>query len=168
MQLVSFGLADATVPSNVKNAANYYVHDAIASWTKKHIKVKDPAATHFCGNIPVTGFDHVSITRAPQIADLVVSTVHSLLAASATPAVSPRESRSALIFAGLPEPERFALALLYARGFHRLFYAPAKVCRRTNCPAPGRPTNLPPSTITRPRESTVLGTPLMRMPSNIE
>lgn len=89
VQLVSFGLADATVPSNVKNAANFFVRDAIAMWTKKHVKVKDPAATHFYGNILVTGFDHVSLTRAPQISDLVVSTVHSLLAVNATPTVSP-------------------------------------------------------------------------------
>ncbi len=89
VQLASFGLADATVPSNVKNAANFYVHDAIGRLTKKHVKVKDPAATHFYGNILVTGFDHVSVTRAPQISDLVVSTVRSLLAANAPPAVSP-------------------------------------------------------------------------------
>jgi hypothetical protein len=88
VQLVGFGLADNTVPSNVRNAANYYIHDAISFWTKKHVKVKDPSATHFYGNILVTGFDHVSVTRAPQVVDLVVSTVRTLLAANSAPAAA--------------------------------------------------------------------------------
>lgn len=92
VQLVSFGLADNTVPSNVRNAANFYVHDAIGFWTKKHVRVKDPNATHFYGNILVTGFDHVSVTRAPQVSDLVISTVHSLLAANPAPAPAPASS----------------------------------------------------------------------------
>jgi hypothetical protein len=92
VQMASFGLADKTVPSNVRNAANFYVHDAIGFWTKKHVKVKDPKATHFYGNIALSGFDHVSITRAPQVSDLIVSTVHSLLAAGPAPAPTPAGS----------------------------------------------------------------------------
>ena len=89
VQLVSFGLADATVPSNVRNAANFYVKDALAMWTKRHVKVKNPSATHFYGNILIPGYDHVSVTLAPQVSDLVVSTVRSVLAANSAPAPPP-------------------------------------------------------------------------------
>ena len=40
--------------------------------------------------------------------------------------------------------------------------------RFRNCPAPARPTNLPLSMITFPRDRTVLVTPFTRVPSNIE
>ncbi len=89
VQLASFGLADSTVPSNVKNAANFYVRDALSFWTKKSVKVKDPAATHFIGNILVTDYDHASITRSPQVTNLVISTVRSLLAGDSAPRHPP-------------------------------------------------------------------------------
>lgn len=92
VQMASFGLADNTVPPNVRNAANFYVQDAIGFFTKKHVRVKDPNATHFYGNIVLSAFDHASITRAPQVSDLILSTVHSLLAANPAPALAPAGS----------------------------------------------------------------------------
>ncbi len=91
IQIVSLGLADNTVPSNVKNAANFYVHGPIGFWTKKNVKVKDPTATHFIGNIPVTGYDHLSITRSPQVANLVIDTARSLLTANPAPRPLPAD-----------------------------------------------------------------------------
>ncbi|GEM_PF-2148359 len=93
VQVASFGFADNTVPSNVKNAANFYVHGALSLLTKKHVRVKDPSATHFYGNTLVRGFGHVSAPRAPQVSDLVIQTVGSMIAAQnpPTPGLQPAD-----------------------------------------------------------------------------
>lgn len=89
VQLASFGLADVTVPANVKTAANFYDRGAFAFLTKKHVKAKNPNQTNFLGNVPLPGYGHTSITRAPQVSSLVISTVRALLAANPSAAPVP-------------------------------------------------------------------------------
>jgi hypothetical protein len=78
LQVASVGITDRTVPKNVKTAANFYTNDIVGVIGTKHVHARDQGATNFLGNRNVQHTNHLSITRNPQIVELVIGTVRSL------------------------------------------------------------------------------------------
>ena len=82
VQVDSVGLTDATVPSNVKEAANYYRQAVLPPYGRHKISAKDSSATEILGNYYVAHANHLSVTQAQAISDLVVSTAVRLSSAA--------------------------------------------------------------------------------------
>ena len=75
VQVDSVGLTDASVPPNVKRAANFYRRAILPPYGRHKIRAQDPNATEVVGNFRVAHANHLSIPEAPQISNLIVSTV---------------------------------------------------------------------------------------------
>jgi pimeloyl-ACP methyl ester carboxylesterase len=84
VQVDSVGLTDHTVPRNVREAAIFHARDILIFLTTKTIKAEDPSRTKLVENIRVTGVGHESITRDVRIRELVLRTVNSLRADTAS------------------------------------------------------------------------------------
>ena len=82
IQIDSVGLADFTVPRNVKSGAIFHASDVLMFMTTKSLRAEDPAHTKIVANVSVKGANHLSITRDPRIRMLVLNTVESLRASS--------------------------------------------------------------------------------------
>ena len=82
VQVDSVGLTDATVPSNVKEAVNYYRRAVLPPYGRHKIAAKDPAATEILGNYYIAHANHLSVTQAQAISDLIVSTATRLSSAA--------------------------------------------------------------------------------------
>jgi hypothetical protein len=82
VQVDSVGLTDGIVPSNVKEAANYYRQAVLPPYGRHKISAKDSGATEILGNFYVAHANHLSVTQTPAISDLVVSTAVRLSAAA--------------------------------------------------------------------------------------
>jgi pimeloyl-ACP methyl ester carboxylesterase len=82
VQIDSVGLTDGTVPSNVKEAANYYRQAVLPPYGRHEISAKDSGATEILGNFYVAHANHLSVTQVAAISDLVVSTAVRLSAAA--------------------------------------------------------------------------------------
>jgi pimeloyl-ACP methyl ester carboxylesterase len=80
VQVDSVGLVDGIVPSNVKEAANYYRQAVLPPYGRHKISAKDSGATELLGNFHVAHANHLSVTQAPAISDLIVSTAVRLSA----------------------------------------------------------------------------------------
>lgn len=78
VQVDSVGIADYTVPRNVKSAAIFHTNDVLVFMTTKHLRAEDPAHTKIIANVKVAGVGHESITRDPRIRDLVLNTIETL------------------------------------------------------------------------------------------
>lgn len=99
VQVDSVGLADYTIPRNVKSAAIFHANDVLMFMTTKHVRLEDPAHTKIVADVKVAGANHQSITRDPRIREMVMNMVASLrtaaLAAKSTPEMLlPAEHRS--------------------------------------------------------------------------
>jgi len=81
----SVGITDHTVPRNVKVAAIFHARDILILLTTKSLRLEDPSRTKIIANVLVRGAGHESVTRAPRIRELVMSTVESLRAAPESP-----------------------------------------------------------------------------------
>jgi hypothetical protein len=73
VQVDSVGLTDASVPPNVKQAVNYYRRAILPPYGRRKIRAQDSDATEILGNFRVAHTNHLSVTKAPQISDLIVS-----------------------------------------------------------------------------------------------
>jgi hypothetical protein len=82
IQIDSVGLTDHTVPGNVRSAAIFHARDVLWPVVTKSIKLQNSRFTKAVGNVAIKGAGHESVTRDPQIRDLVIRTVESLGAAS--------------------------------------------------------------------------------------
>jgi hypothetical protein len=74
VQVDSVGLTDATVPTNVKEAANYYRQAVLPPYGRHKITAKDSGATEILGNYYVAHANHLSVSQAAAISDLIVAT----------------------------------------------------------------------------------------------
>jgi hypothetical protein len=90
----SVGITDRTVPKNVKAAAIFHARDVFMLLTRKRLRLEDPSQTKMVATVLVKGAGHESVTRDPRIRDLVMSTVESLRAASASPGGRQAQSQS--------------------------------------------------------------------------
>lgn len=77
--LDSVAITDPTVPSNVKAIAVFHARGVLMFLTSKNIRIENPQNTTVIANLVVKGASHLSITRDPQVRDVVLSTVHALL-----------------------------------------------------------------------------------------
>lgn len=82
VQIDSVGFTDATVPANVKEAANYYRRAVLPPYGRHKIGAKDSGATEILGNYYVAHANHLSVTQARAISDLIVSTAARLSSAA--------------------------------------------------------------------------------------
>lgn len=80
IQVDSVGIADVTIPSNVKEGAIFHAHDALMLMTTKRLKLEDAAKTKIVADVLVKGANHLSITRDPRIRELIVKTIERLRA----------------------------------------------------------------------------------------
>jgi hypothetical protein len=80
VQMDSVGFTDKTVPSNVKEAANYFEKDTFLLRGRDTIRVDDDAKTKLIGNFQVLGVVHYNISRAPAISDLIFDKVQAIYA----------------------------------------------------------------------------------------
>jgi hypothetical protein len=87
VQVDSVGITDHTVPKNVKSAAIFHANDVLMFMTTKSIRREDPGHTKLVANVTVAGVGHESITRDPRIRALVMDTVETLRAVSASKSV---------------------------------------------------------------------------------
>ncbi len=85
LQVDSVGITDRTVPRNVKAAAIFHARDILMFLTTKRLRLEDPSQTKMVANVLVKDAGHDSVTRDPRVRDLVMSTVESVRAASASP-----------------------------------------------------------------------------------
>ena len=77
--LDSVAITDPTVPSNVKAIAVFHARGVLMFLTSKNIRIENPQNTTVIANLVVKGASHLSITRDPQVRDVVLSTVDALL-----------------------------------------------------------------------------------------
>jgi pimeloyl-ACP methyl ester carboxylesterase len=77
--LDSVGITDPTVPRNVKAIAVFHARGILMFLTSKNIRIENPQNTTVIANLVVKGASHLSITRDPQVRDVVLSTVDALL-----------------------------------------------------------------------------------------
>jgi len=77
--LDSVGITDPTVPRNVKAIAVFHARGILMFLTSKNIRVENPQNTKVIANLVVKGASHLSITRDPQVRDVVLRTVDALL-----------------------------------------------------------------------------------------
>ena len=95
IQVDSVGIADRTIPRNVKSAAIFHANDLLMFLTTKNLKREDPTRTKLVANVRVAGAGHESITRDPRIRDLVMQTVENLRGASADQRIPDRSATPA-------------------------------------------------------------------------
>ena len=72
------GITDP-VPRNVKAIAVFHARGILMFLTTKNIRIENPQNTTVIANLVVKGASHLSITRDPQVRDVVLSTVDALL-----------------------------------------------------------------------------------------
>jgi hypothetical protein len=89
IQVDSVGIADHTIPRNVKSAAIFHANDVLMFMTTKNVKCEDPNYTKMVADIRVAGAGHESITRDPRIRELVMDMVASLRIAFAAKPTFP-------------------------------------------------------------------------------
>jgi len=97
IQVDSVGITDHTIPRNVKSAAIFHANDVLMFMTTKHVRREDPQHTKIVADVLVPGAGHISVTRDPQIRELVMETVQDLrsgFAAQATSTGTPVVSES--------------------------------------------------------------------------
>jgi len=78
IQVDSVGIADVTIPSNVKAGAIYHAHDFLMFMTTKRLRLQDSAKTRIVADVLVKGVNHLSITRDPRILELILKTIEHL------------------------------------------------------------------------------------------
>jgi hypothetical protein len=78
IQVDSVGIADVTIPSNVKTGAIYHAHDFLMFMTTKRLRLQDAAKTTIVADVLVKGANHLSITRDPRILELILKTIEHL------------------------------------------------------------------------------------------
>ncbi len=81
VQIDSVGFTDSVVPPNVKAAANFYHRAPLPFLTRRKIRAEDESSTLVLANSRIPHVSHMSITRRPEIAALVLDTVRTLSAA---------------------------------------------------------------------------------------
>jgi pimeloyl-ACP methyl ester carboxylesterase len=81
VQIDSVGFTDATVPANVKEAANYYRWAIVPPYGRGKIRAQDGDATRILGNFELKRANHYGIAGAAAISDLIVAKVRALFAA---------------------------------------------------------------------------------------
>ena len=83
VQIDSVGFTEATVPANVKEAANFYRWAIVPPYGRNKIHAQDSGATRILGNFELKRANHYGIADTPAISDLIVAKVQALYAASA-------------------------------------------------------------------------------------
>jgi hypothetical protein len=91
IQIDSVGIADTTLPRNVKSGAIFHARDILMFMTTKNLRREDPIHTKIVANVVVKGANHLSITQDPRIKMLVLNTVESLRASSLKTAEVPHD-----------------------------------------------------------------------------
>ncbi len=81
MQIDSVGFTDATVPANVKEAANYYRWAIVPPYGRGKIHAQDADATRILGNFELKRANHYGIAGAAAISDLIVAKAQALYTA---------------------------------------------------------------------------------------
>lgn len=71
-------ITDHTIPSNVKTAAIFYASDPLGLITTKKARVQDAAATVLLADKGVKHVNHWSVTRDPEIRELVIRSIKRL------------------------------------------------------------------------------------------
>jgi hypothetical protein len=82
VQIDSVGFTDATVPANVKEAANYYRWAIAPPYGRNKIHAQDAGATEILGNFELKRANHYGVAGTPAISDLIVAKARALYAAS--------------------------------------------------------------------------------------
>ncbi len=90
VQIDSVGFTDSVVPPNVKAAANFYHRATLPFLTRQNVRAENENSTQVLGNSRIPHVGHITITRRPEIAALIVDAVRTLSAA-----VPAAESRAA-------------------------------------------------------------------------
>jgi hypothetical protein len=78
VQVDSVGFTDATVPPNVKEAANYFRRATLPPYGRAKIYAEDAGKTQILGNFEIDHADHIAVAKAPVISDLIVESVQAL------------------------------------------------------------------------------------------
>jgi pimeloyl-ACP methyl ester carboxylesterase len=81
VQIDSVGFTDATVPANVKEAANYYRWAIVPPYGRTKIRAQNADATQILGNFELKRANHYGVAGTPAISDLIVAKVQALYAA---------------------------------------------------------------------------------------
>lgn len=80
VQIDSVGIGDEEVPSNVRDAANFYQRTARLLRGESRIKPKDSRATTVIGNFLIEHVDHEGVARRPEVSRFIIDRVLSLCA----------------------------------------------------------------------------------------
>jgi len=85
------GFTQGVFPANVKVAANFYERRLhfILMEGRKTLRVEDPQATKFLGNIHVTTASHFHIPQSDPVSNLVLGTIRSLCEAQRSAGAAP-------------------------------------------------------------------------------
>jgi pimeloyl-ACP methyl ester carboxylesterase len=81
VQIDSVGFTDATVPANVKEAANFYRWAIVPPYGRSRVRAQDADATRILGNFELKRANHYGVAGAAVISDLIVAKVQALYAA---------------------------------------------------------------------------------------
>ena len=92
VQIDSVGFTDSVVPPNVKAAANFYHRATLPFLTRRNIRAENENSTQVLGNSRIPHVGHITITRRPEIAAVILDTVRTLSAAA--PAAESRAAGS--------------------------------------------------------------------------
>jgi hypothetical protein len=80
VQIDSVGFTDATVPANVKEAANYYRWAIVPPYGRTKIRAQNADATQILGNFELKRANHYGVAGTPAISDLIVAKAQALYA----------------------------------------------------------------------------------------
>ncbi len=78
VQMDSIGITDKTLPPNVRESANFYERNTRVLHARGTIHAQDPSRTRILENIHLPHGNHYTVSRDPQISDLIVGKVLEL------------------------------------------------------------------------------------------
>jgi len=78
VQVDSVGLTDKTLPTNVRESANFYERNTEILHARGTIHAQDPLRTRILENVHLLHGNHYTVSRNPQISDLIVGKVLAL------------------------------------------------------------------------------------------
>jgi len=78
VQMDSIGITDRTLPLNVRESANFYERNTPILYARGTIRAQDPSRTRILDNFQLSHGNHYTVSRDPQISDLIVGKVLEL------------------------------------------------------------------------------------------
>ena len=81
VQVDSIGITDRTLPPNVRESANFYERNTEILHARGTIHAQDPLRTRILENVHLLHGNHYTVSRNPQISDLIVGKVLALYGA---------------------------------------------------------------------------------------